>query len=231
VLWLGLLGVGVVPSAVGQQGLQRDLAVRGLKFSGNHAIDDYTLSISIATSNSSWWKRATGFLGEERYFDELEFRRDVLRIQALYRLSGYLEARVDTLVRRGKDDVRITFIITEGAPVRVTEVKVTGADGAMPAREILRDLPLKVGDAFSRFRLRSSVDSIRTWLQDRGHPFVEVFSGYEEDSVARTAKVSYTVDPGRLARISAVAVTGTQKVSPRVVRRAVGLRAGQPFSR
>jgi outer membrane protein assembly factor BamA len=43
--------------------------------------------------------------------------------------------------------------------------------------------------------------------------------------------VSYTVDPGHLARISAVAVVGTDKVNPRVVRRAVGLRAGQPYSR
>jgi outer membrane protein assembly factor BamA len=67
-------------------------------------------------------------------------------------------------------------------------------------------------------------------LQDHGFPFVEVYSGYDMDSAARSAEVTYTVDPGRLARISAVAVSGTARVQPSVVRRAVGVRAGQPFS-
>ena len=51
---LGLLGAH---NAIAQNAARRDLVVRGLHFSGNRAIDDYTLSISIATSNSSWWAR------------------------------------------------------------------------------------------------------------------------------------------------------------------------------
>ncbi len=213
--------------------LPSDLIVRGLSFKGNHAIDDYTLSISIATSQSSWGARipvARSLIGEKRYFDPLEFRRDVVRIQALYHLSGYLDARVDTVVRRGKDDVHIQFIITEGEPVRVTELSVKGAEGAMPTRDILATLPLQVGSAFNRFLLRTSGDTIRTLLENLGYPFVEVASEYQQDSTTGSVRVAFTVDPGHLARISAVAVIGANKVSSRVVRRAVGLRAGQPFS-
>ena len=228
---VALLGLACARPARIQSVLSRDLVVRGLSFKGNHAIDDYTLSISIATSQSSWAARIIGFrslrfLGEKRYFDPLEFRRDVVRIQALYHLSGYLEARVDTVVRRSKSDVRIRFTITEGEPVRVTELSVKGAEAAVATRDIVAALPLKVGSAFNRFLLRSAGDTIRSVLQDRGYPFVEVTSEYAQDSATRAVRVAFAVDPGKLARISAVAVIGAEKVSPRVVRRAVGLRPG-----
>ncbi|MBI4500420.1 MAG: BamA/TamA family outer membrane protein [Gemmatimonadetes bacterium] len=227
--------LGMASSGQSQQGLPRDLIVRGLSFKGNHAINGYTLGISIATSNSSWaatWPvfRTLDFLGEKRYFDETEFRRDVLRIQALYRLSGFLEAKVDTVVHRTRKDVHIQFIITEGTPIRVTRLLVSGAETAVPTKEIVQHLPLREGKPFSRFLLRASADTIRTILQNSGYPFVEVYSGYDLDSAARSAEVTYTVDPGKLARISAVAVTGARQIQPSVVRRAVGLRSGQKFS-
>src|SRR5438477_174790 len=79
---------------------QQERVVRGLSFEGNHAIDDYTLGSAIATSSSSvfaslWFLRWMR-LGEKRYFDELEFRRDVVRLLLLYRQSGYMNAVVDT---------------------------------------------------------------------------------------------------------------------------------------
>jgi outer membrane protein insertion porin family/translocation and assembly module TamA len=231
---IAVLGLVGTRSATAQNANRRDLIVRGLHFTGNHAIDSYTLGISIATSNSSVWARfilTRKLFGEKRYLDEVEFRRDVLRIQAMYRLSGFLEARVDTVVRRGREDVSITFKITEGEPVRITDIAITGLDSIASPRQILSDLPLRVGDPFSRFLLRVSADTIKTWLQDRGYPFAEVYSGYDEDSITRKAQVNYTVDAGHLARVAAVAVTGVGKVSPRVVRRAVGIKAGQPYSR
>ena len=78
--------------------------VRGLEFVGNRALDDLTLASAIATTNSSWWARNPVVrwigLGEKRYFDELEFRRDVVRLMLLYRQSGYMNAVIDTVVRR-----------------------------------------------------------------------------------------------------------------------------------
>ncbi len=231
-----LCGILFASAAAAQNPVTRDLEVRSLDFTGNRAIDEYTLSISIATSQSSWWRRNASvrwirIFGEERFFNETEFRRDVLRIQALYRLSGYLEARVDTVVRRSAQEVRIEFRITEGEPVRVASIEIRDAVVSIPERTIIDAIPLQVGDAFSRYLLRASGDTIRTLLQDRGYPFAQVYAGYDEDSVSHAARVSFSVDPGHLARISAVAVTGAGKVDPRVVRRAVGIRAGEPYSR
>ena len=124
------------------------LVVRGLTFKGNHAYTAEVLATVIATTNSSAFASSPLLswmgLGEKRYIDELEFRRDVLRLTAYYREGGYLEARVDTLVRRTPENVKIEFRITEGTPVVVDTFTITGLD-ALPREDrerALQDLPL-----------------------------------------------------------------------------------------
>src|SRR5437764_8502910 len=131
---------------------QQERVVRGLAFKGNRAIDDYTLRSAIATSSSSvfasvWLLRWMG-LGEKRYFNELEFRRDVVRLLLLYRQSGYMNAVVDTMVRREGGDVHVLLRIYEGAAVRLAKVKLVGLDSILDVQRLKSDLPLHVGDPF-----------------------------------------------------------------------------------
>jgi outer membrane protein assembly factor BamA len=162
-LWAALLLAE--PGAAQQQ--QTQLIVRQLKFEGNKAIPDDVLATAIATTNSSWFARAfffrsLGFLGAKRYFDEQEFRRDVVRLQVLYRRSGFPDAVIDTLVRREPRDVYITFGIREGEPIVVTSLSIVGLDSLPPRvrRSVSLDLPLQQGDPFNRFAMQASADSI-----------------------------------------------------------------------
>ena len=106
--------------------------VRQLNFEGNQAIPDEVLASAISTTNSSWFARNFLFrwlgLGAKRYFDEQEFRRDVVRLGVLYKRTGYADVAVDTLVRREPQNVFVTFKIKEGEPIRVTSLAVTGLD-------------------------------------------------------------------------------------------------------
>src|SRR5438067_8250293 len=140
-----------------QQEQQR--VVRGLSFEGNHAIDDYTLSTAIGTSNSSWFARAFPIrllgLGAKRLFNELEFRRDVVRLLLLYRQSGYMNAVVDTVVRREAGDVHVLFRIYEGEPVRLTRLSLVGLDSLLDVVALKRTLPLQEGAPFNRMLFRS----------------------------------------------------------------------------
>jgi outer membrane protein insertion porin family/translocation and assembly module TamA len=209
--------------------------VRGLSFEGNHAIDDYALSIAIGTTNSSafarkWYLRWLG-LGEKRYFDPIEFRRDVLRLTLLYRQSGYMDVKVDTLVRRSGRDISLTFRITEGPPITVTHLAVTGLD-SLPRlkRSVLADLPLRQGEPFNRFLFQASADTIVNRLRNRGHPGAEVFRNYAVDRATRTAEVTLDVAPGPLAVFGPIRVTGTTKVDSTFVRQLLSTRPGERFS-
>jgi len=221
------------PTLHAQDSLPARLQVTGLAFEGNHAIDDYTLGISIATSNSSWWARWPVVswlgLGERRYFDEREFRRDVARLQLLYSQSGFLEARIDTVIQRDSASVKLRVLIEEGPPVRITRLSIAGVEGILAEHSLLADLPLAVGDPFNRLRLRATTDTILAALENRGYPFAQVFRGFEVDREKHTAQVTFDVDPGPHARVSRVDVVGANRIPASVVRGLVPVRVGNPY--
>ena len=209
--------------------------MRGLRFEGNHALDDYTLSTAIATSNSSYLARAWLFrglgLGEKRLFDELEFRRDVVRLLLLYRQSGYMNAVVDTLVRRDSTghDVYVTFRITEGEPVRVTRIDLPGLDSLLDVRALRRVLPLQVGDPFNRFLFQAAADTITERLRNRGYPYADVLRNFDTDAATLAAQVTLEAVPGPRMRIGTVAIEGLTHVDSTTVRRALSIHPGDVY--
>lgn len=214
---------------------QDQAVVRGLSFEGNHAIDDYTLSIAIGTTNSSWFARSGLVrwlgLGEKRLFDPIEFRRDVLRLILFYRQSGYMEVAVDTVVERGPKDVHLTFKITEGPPIVVTRMGFTGLDTLpVDGKDILVDLPLREGRPFNRFLFQASADTIINRLRNRGYPSAEVFRNYSVNRATRIAEVSLDVVAGRRAVFGGARVEGAVKVDTTFIRQLLSTRKGQRFS-
>jgi len=207
--------------------------VRRLSFAGNRALDDYTLSSAISTTSSSWFAtnafvRWLG-LGEKRYFDELEFRRDVVRLLLLYRQSGYMTAVVDTSVVRTPKDAYITFRIHEGEPVRVARLTLLELEGILDTLELRRALPLQVGDPFNRFLLQASADTIVSRLHNSGYPYAEVLRNFDSEAGALRAEVTLEAIPGRRMHVGEVAIHGLAKVDTATVRRMLTVRPGELF--
>ena len=236
--WVGLILASMLLSWAApmraQQPAQR--VVRQLSFEGNQAISDEVLAAAIVTTNSSWFARAPFFrslgLGAKRFFDEEEFRRDVVRLSVLYKRSGYPDAVVDTLVRRTPEDIYLTLQITEGTPIRVTTLTTTGLDSLPPRlrRGVLLDLPLQVGDPFNRFDMQASADSVIRRLRDRGYPSAAVFTAFESNRDTKTATVTLDADPGNRAVIGRIEVIGTRGVDTAVVRKLLVSRTGRRYS-
>src|SRR5438270_612044 len=124
--------------------------VRTVKFQGNHSLEEKLLRASIATQQAPLFYRLslTRWVGLAKAppFDALEFRRDVLRIQALYGVHGFPEAKVDTVLRRKHDDLDITFRIGEGPPVIVDSVQLAGLDTLEQIPNLRSTLPIQPGN-------------------------------------------------------------------------------------
>src|SRR3989475_2585528 len=171
---VGLVLVAVLAAApLPLAAQQEQRVVRGLSFDGNKAIDSYTLSTAIATSNSAffasvWWLRWIGFLGEKRSFNELEFRRDVVRLLLLYRQSGYMDAVIDTLVRRDGNDGFIRFRIMEGDPVRLGRLQNTGVGGLLSGGALQKELPPPGGAPLHQMLFQACGDTHVAPRRDRG---------------------------------------------------------------
>lgn len=211
----------------------QERVVRGLSFVGNRALDNVTLESAIATTKSSIWARSPFLrwlgMGEKRYFSEVEFRRDVVRLILLYRQSGYMTAVIDTLVRRTPRDVYVTFRIHEGDPVRVALFDVLGVDGIFNVAKLKRELPLQVGDAFNRFLLQASADTIVNKLRNAGYPYAEVLRNFDSEAGVLRAEVTLDAQLGPRMRIGDVTIRGLRDVDTSTVRRVVSVRRGHSF--
>jgi outer membrane protein insertion porin family len=232
-LWLAIAAAPLrVLAAQSEEAAER--TVTSVGFRGNHALDRVTLAAAIATSASSWTYRVPLLkylgLGQRRLFDELEFRRDVLRLHILYRQHGYFEARVDTSVARTATSVSVVFRIEEGPPVLVDTLAVRGLDSVLDVSRLKRKLPLAEGRPFDRIEFDATADTIVLAVQNRGYPFVSIFRNYSVVQSTRTASVEYQVVPGRRARVGDIAVKGAASVSPATIRRSLAIRQGDWFS-
>jgi outer membrane protein insertion porin family len=223
--------VAVLPAGpLAAQARAPDLAVSSVSFKGNRSIDSYTLSTAIGTSASAWTWRLF-HLGERRRFDDLELKRDVLRLQLYYRQKGYFDTRVDTVVARSATSVKVTFRIEEGPPVLLEAVTVTGLDAVNGAAALRRDVSLETGKPFDRYAFEAAADTLADAVRNRGYPYAAVYRNYDVDRRTRRARVEYAVDPGPLAHIGDVVVVGNQDVATETVRRALTLRAGSLYRR
>jgi outer membrane protein insertion porin family len=226
-----LVAVFAAATLAAQQEQQR--VVRGLSFEGNHALDDYTLSAAIATTNSSVFATSPFLrwlgLGEKRFFNELEFRRDVIRLLLLYRQSGYMNAVVDTLVRREGRDVYIKFRLYEGDPVRLAALDLLGLESILDARRLKRALPLQVGDPFNRALFQASADTIVGRLKNLGYPYADILRNYDVDVAAQRAVATLEALPGRRMRVGAVLITGVEQVDTGTIRRMISVKEGDWF--
>lgn len=219
------------PTLIGQDEAR---VVRQVAFEGNKALDDEQLSAAIATTNSAWLARTPLLrwlgLGEKRRFDERAFQEDVIRLQLFYRLRGFAEARIDTVVRRTPNHAYVTFYIEEGEPIVVESIEVDGIEAIPDPRRLRRRLPIAVGEPFDRYAMGWAADTIRAALRNRGYPWAQVFTGYDEDREAHRARISYLAEAGLRARVGRVEVIGPEEVDTAVVLRAMALRAGDYFS-
>ena len=210
----GILGLAcVAPASLHAQ--DEGLVVKQLKFEGNKSIESATLAASIATSNSSWWSRSsiTGWTGAgtRKYLNDRELQRDVLRLEVLYRRSGFPSAVIDTMVRRDSSNAWITFRITEGLPILLQQLEFTGLDSldAKARREVTEDLPLRIGKPFNISLLQASIDTVGARLRNRGYPLVDIFREFQSDSATRVASATLNVETGRRYAFGRITVAGS----------------------
>jgi outer membrane protein assembly complex protein YaeT len=165
-------------------------------------------------------------LGEKRVLDDVEFRRDVVRLLLFYRQSGYMGAVIDTAVRRTSKDVFIRFRIHEGEPVRVRRFDISGFEGIFNIERRRRDLPLHVGDPFNRFLFQASADSIVSWLKDLGYPYAEVFRSLDANAGLLQADLALAAVPGPRMRVGQVDIEGLKQFQTSDVRSMLSVNPG-----
>src|SRR6476469_6232971 len=130
-----LLLVAVCVTGCRQQG---DITIKSLTFNGVEQVDKKALVNALATKQGSrlpW--------GRKSYFDRRAFEADLQRIHAFYLDRGFPDARVrsfDVQLNDTQDEVKVVVDISEGEPIRVESIGMTGFEVlSEPQLRSLRD--------------------------------------------------------------------------------------------
>jgi len=240
-LTAALLSLLSLPSALLAQSSDCDPGereVRSLKFRGNHAYRGSELALRVSTTPSSFARRNFRVFGKRRCLDSDELRLDVGRLRLFYNRHGYYSAAVDTSVVANSDSsLRVTFLITEGPPVLVDTLRITGLDSITGPIASTNELDLRPGVVFDRTRLQAAIDSIKTRLRDNGFPRADVAASYTVfDTVGHRARVSLEVIPGQRATIGEIRVFddalpgAPRRLSDSTVLRLLSVSSGDEYS-
>lgn len=207
-----------------------DIKVSSLKFNGVEQVDEGALKAVLRTRQSAripW--------GRRRFFDREAFEADLKRIEAFYLDRGFPNARVvafDADLNQAQDAVDVTVTISEGEPIRVAAIDLTGFEVLPPDElEALQDtLPLRVGQPLDRQLAIASRERALNLLRDLGYPYAAVTLG--EDELRPTERrVVLQAEPGALARFGTIEIVGVVSVSEDVIRRQLTFEPGGAFSR
>ena len=179
------------------------------------------------------WISKSSYFYTRKYLDRMELQRDVLRIRVFYWKRGYREADVDTVVvPRGKNQVGVTFTISEGLPTRVADIIVNQpAPTLLSQREINKRMLIGKNGPLNMIRLDSTRVFLQARLFDKGYADAEVDTTIAIDSAAHTAVVTYTLNPKYKTTVEDIIIKGNDDVAERTIRKSLTFNVGDIFVR
>ena len=198
-----------------------------ITISGSHDFSDSDLLAVMQTKTRPaykvWQRRPP--------FNTATFKADIGRIKSFYRVHGYYAARADYNLTLDGKRVSAKINVTDGKPVKVHSLR-TAIEGAEPAPKELEPsfkLPLKKGDTFTQAAYELGEAQLLDIYMRHGYAHAQVNRRARVFVGPRQAEIWYVVTPGNYGVFGATVVTGTKRVSPRLVLRQITYKRGEMF--
>ncbi|HEU4941357.1 MAG TPA: POTRA domain-containing protein, partial [Candidatus Eisenbacteria bacterium] len=193
---------------------------------GNKFVESGRLKDLLRTHQGSFWKPWKKHPLRQDYL-----RADAATLESFYRRTGFLYARVDSVVARPTKDPKksdVTFYVHEGPRATIKDIRLIGT-GPMSDREVREALLYQVGSPLELGILEASRDSITYQYADRGYALVSVSDSLRVDSTL--VSVLYAIRAGPKVRMGSIEVEGTQRTKPSYVTRELLFKPGDVLLR
>lgn len=198
--------------------------VKRVFFEGNCAYSDKKLR-SLTFTREDW---VLGFMNKAGSYQPEAIESDKHVIENFYQSNGFLHAKVHDVtveVDETSRDFCITFHIQEGEQYCISDVKVPGNE--MVSEQLLKDqLPIKVGDLYSREKIRQSIEMLRTLWGDFGYIYADIEPSIQPDDEHKTVSVAFYSELGNQVTLRRINIIGNKKTRDKVVRRQLLLQEG-----
>jgi outer membrane protein insertion porin family len=134
---------------------------------------------------------------------------------------GFADFRADDVqvaISPDKRDIFVTISVTEGDRYTIADVKLAG-DMVVPEQELEGLMLAQPGQTFSQAVLTQSEELMAFRLGQDGYAFAEIRAVPELDEEAKTASITFFVDPRNRVYVRRINFNGADNVNDEVFRR------------
>ncbi len=177
-----------------------------------------------------------------------ELANDAERILGAYRQYGYFEAAVDNIEieRQGPRQALLRFVVEEGQPVTVDDVKLdwkraptgAGADTTHELRDKITDDTLlfeccrrhtRRGDTLNYGNYINAKGNLRAFFHRQGYAYASIDGEVEVNRRLRLADVHFELDPGPLVKFRNFVIYGMHRIPHSVVKNRIAWKPGEVY--
>jgi outer membrane protein insertion porin family len=197
-----------------------------IDFQGNNKLDDATLEEKLTVK-------------EGQIFDDRLLADQIKALEQVYKEKGYSQVKIATEVAPvesvGPGRVQVAFAIEEGEKVKITAVKVTGAE-ALDPKAILKGVKTKKkgllwGGDFKEEELREDLDRVAQNMRNSGYKDAQTPTyRLHYDPKEPKLEVEIEVIPGPFYRMGAASWEGEGVLNESQLASALTWRPGDPYS-
>jgi outer membrane protein insertion porin family len=191
--------------------------IRQVNIVGNKTFDEDEIRSDFELDTANWlsWIRQ-----DDRYAKE-SLEGDLETLRSFYMDRGYADFRIESTqvaISPNKKDMFVTINISEGDLYTIADVKLVGE---MVIEEVfLRGLVLaQPGSIFNQNLLTQSAEFMKFRLGEEGYANAEIEPVPELDHEARTAAITFYVNPQSRVYVRNINFTGVNQVDDEVLRR------------
>jgi outer membrane protein insertion porin family len=211
-------------SLAGVKQVEKEELLESLSITESRCVSLALKPFCLISKSPIFYKRA--------YLDRDELARDLIRARVFYWQRGYRDATVDTIVRAdGRKAVKVTLVVNEGQPTRVSGVDLTQTIPLLNARDIRTRVLLKTGDPLNVFKLDTTRVRLRERLWEKGYSDARVDTSTQIDTAVRRATVTIKVDPRYVTRVREIEIVGAENVTQTTIRRSLSFEPGDVYRR
>jgi len=206
----------------------RKVAVKDVRFVGNHAFSGERLGDALETETDGFW------FWQDGEFDEDVWRSDLSqRLPDFYGSHGYLDMRVvsDSLaVDQSEGTMRLTVVVDEGARYTVGDVEIAG--NSRFSRTDLRQLvQIQPGEVFDTAAVDKTQADLQNLYADDGYIYASITPTRRVRPDTTVVDVTWQIQEGDPAHVRHVVIRGNTVTHESVIRRQLFVTPGERFRR
>jgi outer membrane protein insertion porin family len=191
--------------------------IRQVNIVGNTSFEEDEIIADFELSTGNW----LSFIRNNDRYSREALEGDLEKLRSFYMDRGFADFRADDVqvaISPDKRDIFVTISVTEGDRYTIADVKLAG-DMVVPEAELELRMLAQPGQTFSQALLTASEQLMVDRLGQDGYAFAEVRAVPELDEEAKTASITFFVDPRNRVYVRRINFNGADNVNDEVFRR------------